>query len=76
MRILEKDRTDTCGHTMPKEKENFVIVSTDESLIFYDSLVRKLWIDENKRPFVEITGSRKHSYLFGAIDMEGKQKFR
>ena len=62
--------------SIKKEKENFVIVSTDESLIFYDSLVRKIWIDENKRPVVEITGSRKHSYLFGAIDMERKQKFR
>ena len=48
----------------------------DESFIFYDSLVRRVWIDEKKRPVVRITGSHKHSCLFGAINMEGKQLFR
>ena len=58
------------------QKKGFTIVSLDESFIFYDSLVRRVWIDERKRPVVRITGSHKHSCLFGAIDMEGKQLFR
>ena len=40
-----------------KEKEGgFTIISLDESFFFYDSLVRRVWIDENKRPIVRITG--------------------
>lgn len=58
------------------QKEDFTIVSTDESFIFYDSLVRKVWIDRKKRPIVRVTGSHKHSCLFGAISLEGKQLFR
>ncbi len=45
-------------------------------LFFYDSLVRRVWIDEKKRPVVRITGSHKYSCLFGAMDIEGKQLFR
>ena len=58
------------------QKKGFTLVSLDESFIFYDSLVRRVWIDEKKRPVVRITGSHKHSCLFGAISMEGKQLFR
>ena len=64
------------GTQYQKEKENFAIVSLDESFIFYDSLVRRVWIDREKRPVVRVTGSHKHSCLFGAISMEGKQLFR
>jgi len=39
-------------------------------------LVRRVWIDENKRPIVRVTGSHKHSYIFGAVSIEGKQLFR
>ncbi len=58
------------------QKENFAIVSTDESFLFYDALIRRVWIDANKRPVVRVTGSHKHSCLFGAIGIEGKQIFR
>jgi transposase len=58
------------------KKKEFTLVSLDESFLFYDSLVRRVWIDENKRPVVRVTGSHKHSCLFGAIDIEGKQLFR
>ena len=58
------------------QKKRFAIVSTDESFLFYDSLVRRVWIEESKRPVVRITGSHKHSCLFGAIDLEGKRLFR
>ena len=49
------------------QEEGFTIVSLDESFFFYDSLVRRVWIDEKKRPIVRVTGSHKHSCLFGAI---------
>ncbi|HXT84335.1 MAG TPA: transposase [Verrucomicrobiae bacterium] len=58
------------------QKEDFTIISEDESFIFYDSLVRRVWIDRKKRPVVRITGSHKHSCLFGAISLDGKQLFR
>ena len=57
-------------------QKGFTIVSLDESFLFYDSLVRRVWIDKEKRPAVRITGSHKHSCLFGAISMEDKQLFR
>jgi len=57
-------------------QKGFTLVSTDESFFFYDSLVRRVWIDKEKRPVVRIIGSHKHSCLFGAISMEGKQLFR
>jgi hypothetical protein len=59
-----------------KKKKDFAIVSLDESFFFYDSLVRRVWIDANKRPVVRVTGSHKHSCLFGATSMDQKQLFR
>ncbi len=59
-----------------QEQENFTIISIDESFFFYDSLVRRVWIDENKRPIVRVTGSHQHSCIFGTISMKGKQLFR
>jgi transposase len=59
------------------QKKDFNIVSIDESFIFYDSLVRRVWIEDGKRPVVRVTGSHKYSCLFGAVSMEGrKQLFR
>jgi hypothetical protein len=60
-----------------QQKTNFTIVSLNELFFFYDSLVRRVWIDEKKRPIVRVTaGSIKHSCIFGAISLEGKQIFR
>ena len=59
-----------------EENAGFTIVSLDESFFFYDSLVRRVWIDESKRPIVRVTGSHKHSCIFGAKSTEGKQLFR
>jgi hypothetical protein len=59
-----------------QKQESFNIVSTDESFFFYDSLVRRVWIDESKRPIVRVTGSHKHSCIFGAISLDGRQLFR
>src|SRR3954471_18616228 len=60
-----------------QQKDGFSVVSLDESFFFYDSLVRRVWIDEKKRPIVRVTaGSHKHSCIFGAICLGGKQLFR
>lgn len=56
--------------------DGFTIVSLDESFFFYDSLVRKVWIYKDSRPVVRVTGSHRHSCLFGAISLEGEQMFR
>ncbi len=41
------------------------------------NLVRRVWIDKEKRPVVRVTGSHKHSCIFGAVSLEGrKQLFR
>ena len=61
---------------MRHQKKGFILVSLDESFLFYDALVRRVWIDEKKRPVIRITGSHKHSCLFGAISLAGKQLFR
>ena len=58
------------------QETSFTIVSLDESFFFYDSLVRRVWIEENKRPIVRITGSHKHSCIFGAISIKENQLFR
>src|SRR3954469_10012406 len=59
-----------------QQEDGFTVVSLDESFFFYDSLVRRVWIDEKKRPIVRITGSHKHSCIFGAISLDGRQLFR
>jgi transposase len=59
-----------------EEKDGFSVVSLDESFFFYDSLVRRVWIDRNKRPIVRVTGSHKHSCISGAISLDGKHLFR
>jgi transposase len=59
-----------------QQQDGFSVVSLDESFFFYDSLARRVWIEEDKRPIVRVTGSHKHSCIFGAISLEGKQIFR
>ena len=59
-----------------QQQDGFTLVSTDESFFFYDSLVRRVWINEDKRPIIRVTGSHQHSCIFGAISLEGKQLFR
>ncbi|HEY6536216.1 MAG TPA: transposase [Candidatus Nitrosocosmicus sp.] len=61
---------------LEQEQESFTIISIDESFFFYDSFVRRVWIDKNKRPIVRVTGSHQHSCIFGTISAEGKQLFR
>ncbi|MER5176689.1 MAG: hypothetical protein ABJB76_03590 [Candidatus Nitrosocosmicus sp.] len=43
-----------------QQQEGFTVVSLDESYFFYDSLVRRgVWIEENHRPVVRVTGSQQ-----------------
>jgi transposase len=64
-------------HEKKKKGKDFTIVSLDESFFFYDSLVRRVWIDAKKRPVVRIMGSHEISCLFGAVSMDSnKQLFR
>lgn len=47
------------------------------SLFFiYDSLVRRVWIANDSRPVVTVTGSHRHSVLYGALGLDGSQLFR
>ncbi len=59
-----------------QQETEFTIISFNESFFFYDSLVKRVWIDGNNRPIVRVTGSHKHSCIFGAVSMEGKQILR
>ena len=59
-----------------QQETKFTIISLDESFFFYDSLVRRVWIDGNNRPVVRVTGSHQYSCIFGTISNEGKQLFR
>ncbi len=58
-----------------QQEDGFAVVSLDKSFFYYDSLVRRVWIDKNKRPVVRVTGSHKHLCIFGAICLGGKQLF-
>src|SRR5687768_13096147 len=75
-RVQKKTEQILVGVLYQKQKKEFAIVSLDESFFFYDSLIRRVWIDEGKRPIVHTTGSHKHSCLFGAVSMDQKQLFR
>ncbi|MDN5866180.1 MAG: transposase [Candidatus Nitrosocosmicus sp.] len=59
-----------------EQKKDSAVVSLDESFFFYDSMVRRVWIDAKKRPVVRIIGSHELSCLFGAVSIDGKQIFR
>jgi hypothetical protein len=54
----------------------FTVVSEDESFFTYDSIVRKVWIEAGSRPVVTVTGSHRHSCVFGALSLDGRQLFR
>ena len=38
--------------------------------------MRRVWIEGNSRPVVIVTGSHRHSCVFGALSLDGKQLFR
>ena len=64
---------DNIQATRKRKRLGFTIVSLDESFFFYESLVRRVWIEQDKRPVVRVTGSHQRSCVFGAISMEGNK---
>jgi len=38
-----------------QQQDGFSIVSVDESFFFYDSLVRRVWIEQKKMHIVRVT---------------------
>ena len=65
----------TAKQQQQQEEDRFTAGIINESFFFYDSLVRRVvWIEEEKRPRVRITGSHKHPCIFGAMSIEGKQQ--
>ena len=54
-KMLSKKNTENTRH-LPK---GFTTVSLDESFFFFDSFVRKVWIEENARPVVTVTDSHR-----------------
>ncbi|MDQ6724104.1 MAG: transposase [Thermoproteota archaeon] len=67
---------DKQGQQHEHQETEFTLVSLDESFFFYDSLVSRVWIEDNKRPVVRVTGTHQHSWIFGAMNIDGKQIFR
>ena len=70
-KIIQKKATeilvDKQQQQQQQQETEFTVVSLDESFFFYDSLVRRVWIEQKKRPIVRVTGSHKNSCIFGAI---------
>ena len=56
-----------------QQETKFTIVSTDESFFFYDSLVRRVWIDGNNRPIVRVTGPHKQTFMHFWCYMHGRK---
>ena len=46
----------------------------DESFFFYDSLVRRVWIVQDKRPIVRVTDSHQRSLYFWSHKHERKEE--
>lgn len=38
--------------------------------------MRRVWIEGNSRPVVVVTGSHRHSCVFGTLSLDGRQLFR
>jgi transposase len=57
-----------------QQEDGFMVISLDESFFFYDSLIRRVWIVQDKRPIVRVTGSHQRSCVFGAVSMDGNKK--
>ena len=58
-----------------QQEDGFSVVSLDESFFFYDSLVRRVWIDE-KTYCQSNRLSQAFMSVWSRMSMEGKQLFR
>ena len=57
-----------------QQEDAFTVVSLDESFFFYDSLVRRVWIEKDKRPIVRVTGSHTTFMYFWCRKHGGKEE--
>ena len=56
--------------------DGFTVAIEDESIFIHDTLIRRMWTPEGKRPIVTITGSHQKTCVFGTLTIDGKQLFR
>ncbi len=54
----------------------FTVAVEDESIFIHDTLIRRMWTPEGKRPIVIATGWHKKTCVFGTITFDGRQLFR
>ena len=52
------------------------VVCEDESIVVYDSIVKKVWAIKGSNPIVLVTGKHKKTCLFGAVSLDKRQIFR
>jgi transposase len=57
-------------------ERGWTVVCEDESIFTYDSVLRCIWAKRGSEPFVLTTGSHRHSCVFGAMSIDGRQLFR
>ncbi len=70
-----KKKTEQIFVDKQQQQENgLTIGSLDESFFFYDSLIRRVRIDKNKKPVVRMTGHTNILCVFGAVSIDGKKK--
>jgi len=66
--ISKKDRTNiyectAAAAAAAARNKVYHSIFLDESFFFYDSIVRRVWIDKEKRPIVRVTGSHKQTFM-------------
>jgi hypothetical protein len=55
--------------------KGLAVVSLDESFFFFfDSVIKKLWIEENSRSIVTVTDSHRTFCMFGATSLDRRQQ--
>ena len=51
------------------------MICEDESIMYYDSISKAVWIRKGRTPIRVTTGSKRKLYLFGAVSLKKKQTF-
>ena len=50
-------------------------ICEDESIMYYDSISKAVWIRKGRTPIRMTTGSKRKLYLFGAVTLKKNQTF-
>ena len=56
--------------------KDFTVAVEDESIFIHDTLTRRMWTPQGKRPVVTVTGLHQKTCVFGTLTIDGKQLFR